>query len=107
MNIEKNRSHPGARTQYFFSGKPNHHIDFFCKVPYAKQVFLVGDFNHWNPTACSMQRMPDECWTVSLELPHGSYQYCFLVDGQRVLDPNSSGTVRDEHNNKVSLLLVS
>jgi hypothetical protein len=54
-----------------------------------------------------MLRMPDGRWMASLELPHGYHQYVFLVDDQPVLDPNASGTARNERNELVSLIALS
>ena len=91
-----------------YSAKRNlHQADFFCHAPEAKHVFIVGDFNHWNPNATPMSRQPDGCWMVSLELRHGYHQYVFLVDGQRVLDPSATGIARDSHNEPVSLVAIS
>lgn len=84
-----------------------HHAPFFCDAPEAKQVSLIGDFNHWNPNATPMVRQPDGKWMVSLELRHGYHQYVFLLDGQRVLDPMAIGRTRDAQNQMVSLVAIS
>jgi 1,4-alpha-glucan branching enzyme len=89
-----------------YSAKQNlHHATFFCTAPEAQHVALAGDFSDWNPTP--MLRMPDGRWMASLELPHGYHQYVFLVDDQPVLDPNASGTARNERNELVSLIALS
>jgi hypothetical protein len=54
-----------------------------------------------------MRRMPDGRWSASLELPHGHHRYVFLVDGEPQLDRNATGIVRDDQNNRVSLISVS
>ena len=91
-----------------YSARRNlHRVTFFCQAPAATQVFLIGDFNEWQPLANPMQRMPDGCWTTSLELSHGSHQYLCLVDGQSVLDANASGKTRNARNEPVSLIAVS
>lgn len=91
-----------------YSAKRNlHRVNFFCRAAHAKQVSLVGDFNHWNPEAAPMHRTPDGRWMASLELPHGYHQYLFLVDGQPVLDPTATGKARNERNEPVSLIAVS
>lgn len=91
----------------YSAGRTRHHVTFICKAPAAKQVFVTGDFNDWQPTAAPMSRQPDGCWTASLELSHGHHQYLYLVDGEPRLDPNSIGTVRNERNERVSLIAVS
>jgi 1,4-alpha-glucan branching enzyme len=54
-----------------------------------------------------MRRRDDGWWFIEVLLRHGHHQYCFLVDGQPVLDPKSAGTARNERNEKVSLRAVS
>lgn len=84
-----------------------HHVDFFCDAPFAEGVRLVGDFNGWDLAATPMHRLPDGRWMASLELHHGHHQYLFVVDGELTLDPNASGTTRNECNDTVSLIAVS
>jgi 1,4-alpha-glucan branching enzyme len=84
-----------------------HLVDFFCRVPEAKAVSLIGDFNGWDPKAHPMNRMPDGAWYVRMELPHGHHQYQFLVDGKPMLDPNAMGKVHNERNETVSLIAIS
>jgi 1,4-alpha-glucan branching enzyme len=107
MNTATIRSGPSSRFPDYSARQNHHHIDFHFHAPDAKQVFLAGDFNRWQPTACLMQRMPDGGWLAGVELSQGYHQYLFLVDGQPMLDPNSSGTVRNDHNERVSLIAVS
>ena len=89
------------------ASRTRHHVTFCCDAPKAESVRLVGDFNRWNVAATPMQRMPDGRWTASLELHHGHHRYVFLVDGEPMLDPNANGIVRDDQNNRVSLIAVS
>ncbi len=87
--------------------KPLHLVDFFCWAPEAKAVFLSGDFNEWDAANLPMQRRPDGGWWLRVSLSHGHHQYYFLVDGQPALDPRSTGTVRNQHDQRVSLIAVS
>ena len=80
-------------------------VSFFCAAPNAKLVELVGDFNHWHPFP--MERSVDGWWLTRLELCHGHHRYRFLVDGQPTLDLHATGIVRDEHDERVSLIAVS
>ena len=82
-------------------------INFFCFAPAAKSVLLIGDFNHWNPTANPMQRRPDGWWSLQVPLTHGHHQYQFLVDGTPTLDPYATGVTRNERYAQVSLIAVS
>jgi 1,4-alpha-glucan branching enzyme len=99
---------PNCDTRSRYSAKRNlHHADFFCHAPEAKQVSIIGDFNHWHPNATPMVRQPDGYWKAGLELSHGYHQYAFIVDGVRVLDPKATGKTRDTENQPVSLIAIS
>jgi 1,4-alpha-glucan branching enzyme len=82
-------------------------INFICAAPEAKQVFLTGDFNDWDPAAHPMKRQPDGAWLLQVPLTHGHHHYRFLVDGKPVLDPKANGIARDHQGEKVSLIAVS
>lgn len=80
-------------------------VNFYCAAPKAKAVAIEGDFSGWAPLP--MQRRIDGWWFVQLNLTHGHHQYCFNVDGKRVLDPRAAGTLRNQENEKVSVVSVS
>ncbi|HEV2394999.1 MAG TPA: isoamylase early set domain-containing protein [Verrucomicrobiae bacterium] len=82
-------------------------VHFVCLAPSAREVFLTGDFNGWNPGAHPMKRQPDGAWLVEVPLHHGHHQYIFVVDGRPVLDPKANGIARDRKGERVSLLAVS
>jgi 1,4-alpha-glucan branching enzyme len=60
------------------------HKDCSCKFKFqaasAGQVFLVGDFNHWNERSHPMENVGDT-WQLTLKLPPGEYRFKYLVDG--------------------------
>ncbi len=87
--------------------KPLRAVNFICHAPQAKVVNLVGDFNHWNPSANPMKQMPDRSWLLTLELKHGHHRYAFLVDGVLTLDPQAQGITRNDKGERVSLIPVS
>src|ERR1700733_14620817 len=82
-------------------------VNFYCAAPAAQSVYLVGDFNGWDPTSHPMRRHADDWWFIEVQLPHGHHQYRFLVDGKPVLDPRGLGVARNERDERVSLLAVS
>ena len=82
-------------------------VNFLFLAPEAKAVFLVGDFNDWDPKAAPMKRHPDGGWSAQAQLPQGHHHYLFLVDGKPTLDPRAQGISRNEKNEKVSLIAVS
>ncbi|HXV12826.1 MAG TPA: glycogen-binding domain-containing protein [Candidatus Krumholzibacteria bacterium] len=61
----------------------------------AKEAFLVGDFNQWNPTVEPMQREGDQ-FVVRLFLVAGTYRYKFVVDGKAIADPDNRGPSPDQ-----------
>ncbi|MDD3642043.1 MAG: hypothetical protein PHQ19_01045 [Candidatus Krumholzibacteria bacterium] len=63
-------------------------VVFRLEAPGAGQVSLVGDFNGWNPTLDRMtgRRGP---WEIRLFLVPGRYRYQFVVDGERIADPDN------------------
>ncbi len=60
-------------------------VVFRYRNPLARRVFLVGDFNAWNPTLDLMVPV-DSIFEVRLFLVPGRYSYRFLVDGEYLRD---------------------
>jgi len=107
MNSSISESNSNATLSPYSAKRTRHHVNFFCAAPGASQVCLVGDFNQWDIAATPMLRTPDGRWMACLELPHGHHRYLFVADGQPKLDPNAAGIVRNERNERVSLIAVS
>jgi 1,4-alpha-glucan branching enzyme len=82
-------------------------VNFYCEAPDADSVYLVGDFNHWNPSSHPMRRQVDGWWFIEMRLTHGHHRYRFLVDGKPILDPQGMGIARTERDEQVSLIAVS
>ena len=82
-------------------------IPFVCLAPAAQAVFLMGDFNDWDPSSHPLKRQIDGAWRLEVPLHHGHHHYHFLVDGKPTLDPRAQGVARNEKGGKVSLLSVS
>lgn len=61
-------------------------ILFSLPRPNAKKVFIIGDFNKWYRQPMKKQ---GKAWQVSVELKPGRYQYLFVVDDKRIVDPNN------------------
>ena len=54
-------------------------FNFRCNT--SRQVYLVGDFNHWDTQATPMQRADDGMWYVTLKLPPGHHEFRYYEDG--------------------------
>lgn len=54
----------------------------------AREVFLVGSFNQWDPETTPMKKANSN-WEVCLDLTGGKHQYKFVVDGKWITDPEN------------------
>ncbi len=64
-----------------------------CKVTFtidaqlvngAKEVAVLGDFNHWDPADYGMRKLKDGSFTKTIDLEVGhEYQFRYLVDGEK------------------------
>ena len=61
-------------------------IEFSVNFPEAKGVFLVGDFNGWDPQSIPLEKNGNGSWEAKLNLYPGRYEYKLMVDGAWVED---------------------
>jgi 1,4-alpha-glucan branching enzyme len=48
----------------------------------GSKVYVAGTFNNWNPTTHPLRYHPEDgVFRATLQLPAGSYEYKFVVDG--------------------------
>jgi hypothetical protein len=71
----------------------------------AKDAFLTGSFNGWNPGELAMQRTPTG-WTIQVYLAEGTYSYKFVVDGRWIEDPANPTRIPDGHRGFNSIFLL-
>jgi 1,4-alpha-glucan branching enzyme len=71
------------------------HFCFFR--PAAEQVFLVGEFNHWQVGQLAMRRGEDGSWRASLRLRPGTYRFRYVADGTWYVDFAAFGLERGPH----------
>jgi 1,4-alpha-glucan branching enzyme len=64
-------------------------VVILLRAPEAKEVFLLGDFNNWDPQTAPMKKDGLGLWKMSMLLAPGRYEYKLLVDGQWRLDANN------------------
>ena len=60
----------------------------FDQIPDAKSVYLVGDFNEWDPKARRMVKARNGTFRAKMKLPPGDHSYKFVVDGIWLADPS-------------------
>ncbi|MFQ6131279.1 MAG: glycogen-binding domain-containing protein [Armatimonadota bacterium] len=65
--------------------------------PGARQVYLAADFTDWQQSALRMRRRKagEDVFARVLNLPAGTHQYKFIVDGEWHPDPNAEQVPND------------
>lgn len=81
------------------------HFEFIS--PTAQAVAIAGTFNHWHPNVTPMLSLGQNRWAKDLILPTGEYEYCFVVDGQWMPDPQVADAVPNPFGGTNSVLKVS
>jgi 1,4-alpha-glucan branching enzyme len=64
------------------------HFEFASRT--AESVSIAGSFNEWQPNATPMIALGQGRWAKDLALPPGQYEYCLVVDGQWMPDPQAT-----------------
>jgi len=72
----------------------------------ARRVSVVGTFNGWNADVDQMTLRESGNWVKELELPPGTYEYRYVVDGEWVQDPRAEHSVINPFGERNSLLSV-
>jgi hypothetical protein len=62
-------------------------IGFF--QPEAREVYVAGSFNDWDPRETPLLRDSLGDWSVELSLPPGEHRYRLVVDGEWRDDPSA------------------
>ena len=65
------------------------------RAPDAKQVFVAGTFNDWNPKSHVMNAAKGGEWTRTLDLAPGRHEYKFVIDGQWCCEPGGDEPCHD------------
>jgi 1,4-alpha-glucan branching enzyme len=82
-------------------------VSFKWHFPNAKEVFIAGSFNDWQPSATPLKSCGADWWLLDLELKPGRYEYRFVVDGQWMDDPTAAGHTTNSTGGRNSLLIVN
>lgn len=80
---------------------------FEYSAPGAKEVSLVGNFNHWNSQANPMKKDKKGIWKVAISLAPGRYEYRFVADGNWENDPTCPGCVANEFGGENCVRIVA
>ncbi|MBI2497832.1 MAG: isoamylase early set domain-containing protein [Opitutae bacterium] len=68
-------------------------VEFTHEAPDAREVFLAGCFNEWNPTSLPMTRDAEGVWRLKIPLADGHHEYRFIADGIWSGDPHACAYV--------------
>ena len=79
---------------------------FYYENHTAREVYLMGDFNNWNPYSLKMTRNRSGLWESEVDILPGSYAYVFLVDGVYRKDPLGTHIVYDRFDREYSSLTL-
>ena len=72
-----------------------HKVQFKFYSPEAKEVYLAGSFNKWNPIKKKMKQNQKGEWLTRIILAEGEHHYKYIVDGQWINDPGAARYVDD------------
>jgi 1,4-alpha-glucan branching enzyme len=64
-------------------------------APAAKQVYLAGDFNAWDPASTRMLKR-NGVFRKRVDLAPGQHEYKFVVDGEWKTDPKAAAQVAND-----------
>ena len=81
-------------------------VTFEFNNPTAVTVAIAGTFNDWHPEAKPMHPMGDGRWLKETALACGTYEYCLVVDGKYIPDPQARETVANPFGGINSILKV-
>lgn len=81
-------------------------INFQFYAPEAREIYLCGSFNDWNPTARPLKLQKDGKWKTTVTLEPGVYEYRFVVDGSWQNDPQCAEKCGNDFGGENSLLKV-
>ena len=81
-------------------------VRFEFRHPSAALVCVAGSFNDWKPEAKALHSSGGGLWWKETILKPGTYEYCFVVDGQWIPDPKAKESVPNPFGGQNSILKV-
>ena len=79
---------------------------FYYRDEGAKNVYMVGDFNNWNPYSHPFRKNKSGIWEIEFDLVPGAYAYRFIVDGLFRRDPLGIKVVYDRFDNSYTSFII-
>ncbi len=66
----------------------------------GREVFVAGSFNGWDPCQQPLKpRAKSGAYVTTLDLPEGTHEYKFVVDGNWQIDPSNPCVTPNGANN--------
>ena len=98
--------HPGARSSASSFGVrvEGQARIIYVRAPAARTIELMADFTDWQPVM--MRHAANDEWELALPIAPGSHRVNIRVDGGEWKAPPGAGTVQDEFNGVVGLVVV-
>jgi hypothetical protein len=98
--------HPGARTSASSFGvrAEGQTRIIYVHAPAARTIELMADFTDWQPVV--MRHASNDEWQLAMQIAPGSHRVNIRVDGGEWSAPPGAGTVQDEFNGLVGLVVV-
>jgi hypothetical protein len=98
--------HPGARSSASSFGvrAEGHARVIYVHAPAARTIELMADFTDWQPV--QMRHASNDEWELAMPIAPGSHRVNIRVDGGEWSAPPGAGTVQDEFNGVVGLVVV-
>ncbi len=62
-------------------------VRFLLTAPDGRSVYLVGDFNGWDPFVDRLEETGKHLYSITLRIPEGTHSYYFVSDGTQLADP--------------------
>lgn len=82
-------------------------VRFEFAHPTAAQVSVAGTFNDWQCDTKALHPIGAGHWVKESALPPGTYEYCFIVDGEWMPDPRAQEVVANPFGGHNSILKVA
>jgi 1,4-alpha-glucan branching enzyme len=101
--MKHNHNHDNARS----AGPQLVPVRFEFTHPTATTVCIAGTFNHWQPEAKTLHSSGVGNWWKETALAPGTYEYCLVVDGKWMPDPQAKETVSNPFGGRNSVLHVA
>ncbi len=98
--------HPGARSSASSFGVRAEGATriIYVRAPAARTIELMADFTDWQPVV--MRHTANDEWEIAMQIAPGAHRVNIRVDGGQWSAPPGAGTVQDEFNGVVGLVVV-